>query len=77
MNSWSPNSEEPSTQEVVDSLFVGPKGQKSQLVVIGSMSTASGAHMMSHCHYKKGKQWLPTPLLVLEACGLLPRAIPC
>ena len=67
----------PTPQSVMDSLSVGPKSQKSQLEVMGSMSTMSGAHVMSSCHYKKGKQWLPTPLLVPEECSLLPRAFPC
>jgi hypothetical protein len=40
----------------------GPKGQKLQLVVMGFMSAMSGAHVMSPCHHKKGKQWLSTPL---------------
>ena len=41
---------------------------------MGTMSAVSGAHVMSPCHYKKGKQWLSTPLLVQEACSPLPRA---
>ena len=53
------------------------KVKKSQLEVMDSMSATSGAHVMSSCRHKKGKQWLPTPLLVLEECSLLPRAFPC
>ena len=49
-SSWSLNSEQPSTQAAVDNLFVGPKGQKTQLAVMGSMSVASGAHIMSSFH---------------------------
>ena len=50
-NSWSPISEQPALKSAIDSLFVGPKGQKSQLAVVGSMSAANGAHIMSFCHY--------------------------
>ena len=51
----------PALKSAIDNLSVGPKGQKSQLEVMGSMSTTSGAHVMLSCHYKRGKQWLPTP----------------
>ena len=40
----------PAPQPVINSLSVGPKGQKSQLDVIGSMTATSGAHPMSSFH---------------------------
>ena len=75
-SSWSPMNGQPSTSIGHRQPIRGPQRPEITAGVMGSMSATSGAHMISSCHHKKGKQWLSTPLLVPEKCSL-PRAFPC